>query len=199
MAEELAALEANKKAIGCYWVYKGKYKENGLDRCKARLVAQGFTQQAGIDFLATFSPVTKLTTMRILLSISAQKQWSFLQLDINNAFLNGELNEEVYMQLPKGYLIKGEKLVCKLNKSLYGFHQSSADHSLFAKGSGPTLIILLFYSSSKPSIIPMDPNIHLNDQDGDPLENPSMYSCLIGRLMYLTLSRPDITYVVNRF
>lgn len=137
MAEEIAALEANntwsvqtlpkdKKVVGCRGIYKVKYIADGsLDRYKARLVAQGFTQQAGVDFLDTFSLVAKLTTMRILLSTAAQKQCHFIQLDINNAFLNGDLDEEVYMKLPKGYSIQGENLVCKLNKSLYGLRQAS--------------------------------------------------------------------------
>lgn len=83
MKDELDALEANhtwtiiprpmdKKTVGCKWVYKAKYNADGsLDRCKARLVAQGFTQQAGIDFLDTFSPMAKLTSIRILLSLAA--------------------------------------------------------------------------------------------------------------------------------
>lgn len=100
MEEEIAALELNntwtvqplplgKTSIGCRWLYKVKYKADGtLDRYKARLVAQGFIQQAGIDFLDIFSPIARLTTVRILLSLAAQKHWHFLQLDINNAFLD---------------------------------------------------------------------------------------------------------------
>ena len=112
MASEIAALEANqtwtitplplhKRAIGCKWVYKVKYNADGsLDRYKARLVAKGFTQQAGLDFIDTFSPVAKLTTVKTLLAISAVRGWHLVQLDVNKAFLNGDLHEEVYMQLP---------------------------------------------------------------------------------------------------
>lgn len=108
MAEEIAALEVNhtqsivplpkgKNPISSKWFYKVKFKANGnIDRYKARLVARGFTQQAGVDFLDTFSLVAKLTTVRVLLTVAAQKQWTILQLDINNAFLNGILDEEVY-------------------------------------------------------------------------------------------------------
>ncbi|MCH83592.1 LTR retrotransposon like protein, partial [Trifolium medium] len=115
MAEELAALELNKtwtieplparkQPISCKWLYKTKFRPDGsIDRHKARLVARGFTQQAGIDFIDTFSPVAKITTIRVLLTIAAQQNWHLLQLDINNAFLNGDLHEEVYMKLPLGY------------------------------------------------------------------------------------------------
>lgn len=76
------------------------------------MVAKGYKQQAGIDFLDTYSPVAKLTIVRVLLAIAAQQKWHLMQLDINVAFLNGDLFEEVYMQLSIGYHIKGENLVC---------------------------------------------------------------------------------------
>ena len=112
MASEIATLEANqtwtitplpphKRAVRFKWVYRVKYKADGsLDKYKARLVAKGFTQQAGLDFTDTFSPVAKLTTVKTLLAISAVRGWHLVQLDVNNAFLNGDLREEVYMQLP---------------------------------------------------------------------------------------------------
>lgn len=118
-------------------IYKVKYRAGGsLDRYKARLVAQAFIQQVGMDFLDTFSHVAKLTTVRILLFIAAQKQWKFIQLDINNAFLNGDLDDEVDMKLPQGYPIQGENLICKLNKSLYVGcvrHHFEARHHVYRK------------------------------------------------------------------
>lgn len=295
MSEEIKALEdnqtwnltslpPNKKAIGCKWVYKIKYKADGtIERYKARLVAKGYDQQEGLDYQETFAPVAKLTTMRCLLAIAAVKNWSLHQLDISNAFLHGDLNEEVYMQLPPGYKeSENRAVVCRLQKSLYGlkqasrqwfaklsnklldagYRQSKADYSLFTKVVNNSFTVILVYVDdiiiagddtieiqklkerlqsnfkvrdlgnlkfflgievartksgiylsqrkyvlelledfgllgSCPSKTPMEQNLKLTNSDGELISNVSSYRRLIGRLLYLTVTRPDIAYCVQ--
>lgn len=113
----------NKKPIGCKWVYKVKLKADGsLEHCKACLVAKGFNQKYGIDYQEAFSPVIKMTTIRSMIALAASRKWDLYQLDVNNAFMHGDLNEEVYMKVPDG-ITAPPNMVCRLRKSIYGLKQ----------------------------------------------------------------------------
>ena len=128
------------------------------------MVAKGYTQREDLDFHETFSPVVKIATVRTVFSLAAQCDWSVHQLDVYNAFLQGDLHDEVYMQLPEGFPSQGEsRLVCRLVKSLYGlkqasrqwnlklneallgsgFIQCSLDHSLYIKRRGSYMVVIL--------------------------------------------------------
>jgi len=297
MKAELQALQSNdtwrltplpphKTAIGCRWIYKIKHRADGsIERYKARLVVKGYTQMEGLDYLDTFSPVAKLTTVRLLLALAALNQWHLRQLDVNNAFLHGELDEEVYMQVSPGLSVPNSQMVCQLQRSLYGlkqasrqwftklsglltshgFKQSHSDHSLFLRFTVSITTILLVYvddiiltgnsnseiqdvimlldqafkikdlgnlkyflglevarSSSgihlcqrkyaldilsdsgmlgcRPNATPMDYSTKLQAATGTSLstEASSSYQRLVGRLIYLTNTRPDITYTVQQ-
>ncbi|KAL8153157.1 hypothetical protein V2J09_010917 [Rumex salicifolius] len=173
MKKELDALEANGTwvltsltkghvAIGSKWVYKVKFRADGsIERHKAK----GFNQKLGKDYKHTFSPVVNLPTVRIVLPIATAKEWPIHQLDVNNAFLHGFLDEEIYMKVLEGYEKASPHQVCKLQRSLYGlkqtsrqwnqelthflvhlgYKQSTNDYSLFTKINQVCTTILLVY------------------------------------------------------
>ncbi|KAK1626062.1 hypothetical protein QYE76_000377 [Lolium multiflorum] len=123
----LVELPRGHHIIGCKWVFKVKDKSDlfgTIDRQKAHLVAKGFTQRAGIDYTDTFSPVVKPMTVRLILSIAVSRGWALRQVDVQNAFLHGDIQEEVYMSQPPGYVDPDRPHhVCRLQKSLYGLKQ----------------------------------------------------------------------------
>ena len=119
---QLTELPTGKQAVGCKWVFKIKRDSEGkVHRYKARLVAKGYSQKYGEDYDATFAPVAKQTTFRTVLAIAAAKNMKVKHFDIKTAFLNGDIEEDLYISQPEGYVAEGEAhLVCKLQRSLYG-------------------------------------------------------------------------------
>ncbi|XP_074556441.1 uncharacterized protein LOC141812295 [Curcuma longa] len=282
---EIVDLPKGKKPVGCKWVFTIKCKADGsIERYKARLVAKGFTQTYGIDYQETFAPVAKINSIRILLSLAVNSDWPLHQLDVRNAFLNGDLEEEVFMSLPPGFE-KGldSKKVCKLNKALYGlkqsprawferfgktvisygFLQSQADHTIFYKHSekGKVAILIVYvddiiltgddetelavlkknlakefqikdlgvlkyflgmeFARSKEGIFvnqrkyildllgetgllgckmvetPIEANLKLQAAKAEEVKDRELYQRLVGKLIYLSHTRPDIAFAVS--
>src|SRR4051812_14959001 len=164
---ELVPLPAGKRAVGCKWVYTVKQTPEGkVDRYKAMLVAKGYSQTYGIDYDETFAPVAKMSTVRMLVSCAANFDLALHQLDVKNAFLHGDLQEEVYMEMPPGFSTQQTTgKVCRLKKSLYGlkqsprawfdrfrramckvgYKQSNGDHTMFYKHENGRITILTVY------------------------------------------------------
>jgi hypothetical protein len=178
MLEEMDALEKNntwelvnlppgKEPVGCKWVYTVKHNPDGkVERYKARLVAKGYTQTYGIDYEETFAPVAKMNTIQTLISCASNFDWDLHQLDVKNAFLHGDLQEEIYMHIPPGFSTAQTRgKVLRLHRSLYDlkqsprawfdrfrrsiiqmkYKQSNADHTLFYKCDGDKLAVLIVY------------------------------------------------------
>ncbi|PKI53927.1 hypothetical protein CRG98_025721 [Punica granatum] len=197
MAEEVRALELNntwmieqlpsgKRPIGCKWVYKVKHRaDRSIERYKARLVAKGFTQVEGVDYHETFAQVAKLVTVRCLLTVAVAKGWHIHQMDVNNTFLHGDLDEEVYMELPPSFSISRNGNVCRLRKSLYGPRQASRNwFSKFADALRQYGFIQLGADHSLFTFTRSDVFL-------------GVLVRLIGRLIYLTITKKEISYSLH--
>jgi hypothetical protein len=253
--------------------------DGSIERYKARLVARGFQQTQGLDYDETFAPVAHMTTIQTLIAVAASSSWTISQMDVKNAFLNGDL-QEVYMHPPPGVDTPSGH-VCRLRRALYGLKQaprawferfisvitaagfSSSEHDLaflFMSPKGRTLLLLYvddmlitgdnsehishvkqhlskefqmsdlgplsyflgievqqtqkgFYLSQSKYIqdlldrsgltdtcivaTPMDIHLKLRPKDGTPLADPTRYRHIVGSLVYLTITRPDIAHVVH--
>ena len=177
---DLIPLPKGRKLVRCKRVYKNKYASNGsVERLKARLVTKFFSQVKGIDYNETFSPVAKMNSIYLVLSLSALHNWEFHQIDVNSIFLQGNLQKEIFMEQPPGYVQNNCSLVCHLKKSLYGLKQAPRswyakidsflldtgfsrchfDPNVYTKKEGNHLIILVLYvddlilTSSDPKLL----------------------------------------------
>ncbi|GJR88128.1 retrovirus-related pol polyprotein from transposon TNT 1-94 [Tanacetum coccineum] len=197
----LVPLPPGKTPIGNKWVYKIKHKADGaIERYKARLVAKGFNQKEGIDYTETFAPVAKMVTVRTLLNVVVQNDWIIKQLDVNNAFFHGDLHEDVYMQVPQGYTHNlPSNIVCKLTKSLYNLKQANRQWNTTGLAMSQRkyvteLITHVGLLDTKPSTILLYPIVKLTMDRGEPISDLSTCKTLVGKLLYLTITRPDLAF-----
>ncbi|KAL0401325.1 UNVERIFIED_CONTAM: Retrovirus-related Pol polyprotein from transposon RE1 [Sesamum latifolium] len=221
MCQEIEALEKNetwevvplpkgKKSIGCKWVYKVKVRADGsIDRYKARLVAKGYNQVEGLDYVDRFSPVAKAVTVCAFLAVATGFCWPIHQVDINNAFLHGFMEEDIYIKAPDGYHVQPG--------------QSSYDHCLFTKQSIEGVIALIVYVDdvlitcsceariaehkfiqdiirdaglefARPACSPLPIGLKLSSHTSATLSDPEPFRRLVRRLLYMSLTRPDISF-----
>ena len=117
----LVNLPTSSKPIDCKWIFRRKYNTNrSIQTFKAKLVAKGFKQRERIDYFDTYAPVAKISSIRVLLALASIYKLIVYQMDVKIAFINGDLDDEVYMEKPEGFVLpKNEKKICKLVKSLY--------------------------------------------------------------------------------
>eukprot|EP00253_Pinus_taeda_P015569 PITA_15569 len=177
---DLVPLPKGRKLVRCKWVDRTKYGPDGkVDKHKDRFVAKGFSQVEGIDYTETFSPVAKMNSVHLVLSLAASFKWEVHQMDVKSAFLHGDAHEEIYMEQPIGFIQTDSSLVCHLKKSLYclkqaprawyakidsfllesGFSRCRSDNTVYTKKEGKSLIIRVLYvddlilTGSDPNLI----------------------------------------------
>nr|GEZ59978.1 ribonuclease H-like domain-containing protein [Tanacetum cinerariifolium] len=174
----------NVDIVRSMWLYKHKYNANGsLNRYKARLVANGRSQQQGVECGETFSPVVKPATIRTVLSLAVSQEWPIHQLDVKNAFLHGHLTGTVYMHQPPGFTDSAySDYVCLMQKSLYGLKQPPPPELGF---------------NDFLAMTPIDTKMKLGPE-GSPITDPNLYRSLAGSLQYLTFTRPDLSHAVQQ-
>jgi hypothetical protein len=161
------SLPLGHKAIGLKWVFKLKRDEKGeVIKHKVRLVAKGYIQEQGVDFDDVFAPMARMESIRMLLAVATQEKWHVHHMDVKSAFLNGDLNEEVYVSQPPGFVVaEDEKKVLKLRKALYGLKQAprawnqkldaslkelqftrcTSEHGMYTRGLGESRVVVGVY------------------------------------------------------
>ncbi|GJX27995.1 zinc finger, CCHC-type containing protein [Tanacetum coccineum] len=208
----LSDLPLGCKPLGCKWIFKRKMKVDGtIDKFKARLVIQGFRQKEGIDYFYTYAPVARITTIRLLLALAAIYNLVIHQMDVKTAFLNGDLDEEVYIKQPEGFVMPVDKTKKFLSSRFSMKDMGEADVILGIKIKHENKGIVITQSHYIEKILkkfnrkdcfpvstPMDPVEKLKLNTGKPVDQLE-YSRAIGCLMYaMTSTRPDIAYAVGR-
>ncbi|GJU60033.1 retrovirus-related pol polyprotein from transposon RE2 [Tanacetum coccineum] len=210
---ELVTLPPGKKAIDCKWVYKTKYnRDDTVERHKARLVIYENKQREGIDYKETFAPVAKMVTVRTFLSVAAVKNWELHQMDVHNAFLHGDLNEDVYMRLPPGFVardkikeFKAYLSECFHMKDLGSLRyflgleiaRSKEGIYLYQRKYALDIIAESGLLGCKLASFSMDENHNLALATRPLLKEPEKYRHLVRRMIYLTISRPELSYCVH--
>ncbi|RVW73046.1 Retrovirus-related Pol polyprotein from transposon RE1 [Vitis vinifera] len=175
---ELVELPKGQKSIGVKWVYKTKLnKDGGVDKYKARLVAKGYKQEFRVDYKEVFAPVAKLDTIHLVLSMVAQNSWFIHQLDMKSAFLHGELEEEVYIEQP-------------LVQSSTGVFSSQKKYAL-------KILDKFMLKDCNSVITPSEVGLKLSKSGAGKRVDSTLYKQIVGSLMYLTSTRPDIMHIVN--
>ncbi|KAL4038503.1 hypothetical protein IC575_002124 [Cucumis melo] len=214
---EICALPKGHKPVGCKWVFTLKYKaDETLDRHKTRLVAKGFTQTYGVDYSKTFSPITKLNTVRVFLSVAVNKDWSLYQLDVKNAFLNEYLVKEIYMSPPPGFeaqfgqqaeINQLKQRMCNefeikdLGNLTYflGMEvaRSKEDISMSQRKYTLDLLTETGMLGYRPADTPIEFNRKLGNSNDQVPVDKEQYQCLVGKLIYLSHTRSGISFVVS--
>eukprot|EP00253_Pinus_taeda_P012215 PITA_12215 len=214
---DLVELPKGKEFFGVKWVYKIKSNAEGkIERHKARLVVKGYKQQYGRDYEETFALVARMETVRAVLSIAAQNKWKVYQMDVKSAFLNGVLMEEVYIEQPLGYekkgnddyLIKNFKAVMKeefemtdmgLLRYFLGIEVDQNENGFFISQAKYVNEVLGRFNMQecKAAITPTVMGLKLSKEENNKDFDSSLYKSIVGSLMYLTATRPDILFVVS--
>ena len=172
------------KPIGCRWVYKVKYNtDDSVNWYKARLVGKGYAQKHDIDYDETFAPVAKMTIVRVLLAVAAAKGWHLHQMDVKNAFLQGELEEQVYMVQPPGEL---EEQVIRTPEGILISQRHYVLSMLFKFGM----------ADCKSVSTPLNRIVKLRPDSGKVCDS-MRFRQIVGSLIYLTITRPDLSYPVG--
>ncbi|KAL0325687.1 UNVERIFIED_CONTAM: Retrovirus-related Pol polyprotein from transposon TNT 1-94 [Sesamum radiatum] len=220
---ELADRPKDKEVIGVKWIYKTKLNADGsIQKHKARLVAKGYSQLPGIDYTETFAPVARLDTIRALIAIAANKKWKIYQMDVKSAFLNGYIDEEIYVEQPQGFIAKddliytgnNEKMIQDFKEDMMktfemsdlglmhfflGIEINQEKEGIFIcqRKYTETLLKKFKMESCKTVTTPLVTGEKYQKEDGSQKVDGSMYRSLIGSLLYLTATRPDIMFATS--